>query len=59
MGDGHLIGRFPTSGTFKLYLQPDGNFHAEDSHRVFVPVRNDNGSFAGLVDQRLLDRVSG
>ncbi len=56
LGDGHLVGHFPTSGTFKLYLQPDGTFYQEDSHRVFVPVRHDDGSFAGLVDQRFLER---
>ena len=57
--DGHLVGYFPTAGTFELFLQPDGTFHQEDSHRTFVPVRNDDGSLAGIVDQRILDRVSG
>jgi hypothetical protein len=56
LGDGHLVGHFPTSGTFKLYLQPDGTFYQEDSQRTFIPVRNDDGSFAGLVDQRFMDR---
>jgi hypothetical protein len=59
VGDGHLVGTFPTSGTFRLYLQPDGTFYQEDSHRIFVPVRNDDGSFAGIVDQRFLDREPG
>jgi CubicO group peptidase (beta-lactamase class C family) len=59
VGDGYLLGSFPTSGTFRLYLQPDGTFYQEDSHRIFVPVRNDDGSFAGLVDQRFLDREPG
>jgi hypothetical protein len=59
VADGHLVGYFPTSGTFNLYLQPDGTFHQEDSHRIFVPVRNDDGSLAGIVDQRFLDRESG
>ncbi len=57
--DGHLMGYFPTSGTFQLFLQPDGTFHEEDSYRTFVPVRNDDGSLAGIVDQRMLERGSG
>ncbi len=40
----------PMQGTFKLYLQPDGSFHREDALRTFVPVRNDDGSLAGLVE---------
>ena len=53
--DGHLVGRFPWSGTFGMYLQPDGSLHQEDSHRIFVPVRNEDGSLAGIVDQRMLE----
>ena len=56
---GHLVGHFPTAGTFNLYLQPDGTFHQEDSHRTFVPVRHDDGSLAGIVDQRFLERTEG
>ena len=59
VADGHLVGYFPTSGTFNLYLQPDGTFYQEDSHRILVPVRNDDGTFAGLVDQRFLERERG
>ncbi len=59
VGDGHLVGYFPTAGTFNLYLQPDGTFYQEDSHRIFVPVRDDDGSIAGIVDQRFMDRESG
>lgn len=57
--DGHLAGYFPTSGTFNLYLQPDGTLHQEDSQRTFVAVRNDDGSLAGIVDQRFLERTEG
>ena len=50
LGDGHLIMHVPTAGTFRLYLQPDGSFHQEDGLQTFVPVRNPDGSFAGLMD---------
>ena len=52
MGDGHLVGFSPVSGTFKLFLQDDGTFFQEDSHRRFVQVRNDDGSFAGIAEER-------
>ena len=48
LGDGHLVVHNPLSGTFNLYLQPDGSFHQEDALRSFVPVRNADGSVAGL-----------
>jgi hypothetical protein len=51
LGDGHLVVHHPSSGTFKLYLQPDGTFHMEDSYQRFVPVRNADGSLAGLVER--------
>lgn len=51
LGDGHLVVHEPTSGTFKLYLQPDGSFHMEDVLETFVPVRNRDGSMAGLVER--------
>ena len=54
--DGHLVGRFPWSGTFGMYLQPDCSLHQEDSHQIFVPVRNEDGSLAGIVDQRMLEQ---
>jgi CubicO group peptidase (beta-lactamase class C family) len=51
-GDGHLVGYAPVSGTFKLYLQPDGSLYEEDSHDSYVPVRDDAGSLAGIADVR-------
>ena len=42
--------------TFEFVFQPDGTFHQEDSHRTLAPIRSDDGSFAGLVDQRYLNR---
>lgn len=59
LADGHLVGSFPSSGTFRLYLQEDGSFHQEDSFRRFVPVRDDDGVFAGILEQRLLERTPG
>jgi tetratricopeptide (TPR) repeat protein len=35
-------------GTYRLYLQPDGSLHSEDSHLRFLPIYDDAGSFAGL-----------
>jgi CubicO group peptidase (beta-lactamase class C family) len=58
VGDGHLVGTFPSSGTFRLYLQEDGSFHQEDSHRRFIPVEDGSGAFAGIVDRRLLEEGS-
>ncbi|MCK5649870.1 MAG: serine hydrolase [Gemmatimonadetes bacterium] len=55
LGDGHLVGFSPVSGTFKLYLQEDGTFYEEDSHRGYVAVRYDDGSFAGIADTRTLE----
>jgi CubicO group peptidase (beta-lactamase class C family) len=51
-GTGHLVGYAPVAGTFKLYLQPDGTLHEEDSHERYVPVRDDVGAFAGIADTR-------
>ncbi len=53
MGDGHLVAFLPSTGTFKLYLQDDGTFFQEDSYRRFVPVRDDDGALAGLVEAGL------
>ncbi len=50
LGDGHLVVHHPFSGTFKLYLQPDGSFHQEDALGRFVPVRGADGSLVGLVE---------
>ncbi len=52
LGEGYLVGFSPVSGTFKLFLQDDGTFFEEDSHQRFVQVRNENGSFAGIADER-------
>jgi len=51
LGDGHLVAHHPFQGTFKLYLQPDGSFHQEDALLRLVPVRNDDGSLAGIVEE--------
>ena len=49
-GDGYLVGYSPLGGTFKLYLQPDGSFHQEDSYLRYVPVRDEAGKLAGVTD---------
>jgi CubicO group peptidase (beta-lactamase class C family) len=49
-GDGHLVAFIPFAGTFRLYLQPDGSFHEEDSHERRIPLFDDAGRFAGLAD---------
>jgi tetratricopeptide (TPR) repeat protein len=49
-GPGHLVGYSPVSGTFKVYLQEDGTLHEEDSHDRYIPVREADGSFAGIAD---------
>jgi len=58
-GDGHLVAFLPTAGTFRLYLQEDGSLHQEDSQLTFVPVRDEDGSLIGIVDQRTLDNLPG
>jgi CubicO group peptidase (beta-lactamase class C family) len=55
-GDGHLMGFSPVSGTFQLYLQPDGSFHEEDSYTRYLPVRDGAGAFAGIADADALVR---
>ena len=55
LGEGHLVVHSPVSGTFKLYLQDDGSFYEEDSHRRYLQVRNEDGSFAGLAEARDAD----
>ena len=59
LGDGHLVAYHPFSGTFKLYLQPDGSFHQEDALGTFIPVRNEDGSPAGLVERELVGEGGG
>jgi CubicO group peptidase (beta-lactamase class C family) len=49
-GQGCLVAYYPTSGTFKLYLQEDGSLHEEDSLARYYPVRDDSGSLAGIAD---------
>lgn len=49
-GAGHLVAHSPVSGTFRLYLQPDGTFHAEDSHVRYRPIYDDDGAFAGFAE---------
>jgi CubicO group peptidase (beta-lactamase class C family) len=58
LGDGYLVGYAPVSGTFKLYLQPDGTLHEEDSYERYVPVRDEAGSFAGISDVRTIVSVA-
>ncbi|MGW8266412.1 MAG: serine hydrolase domain-containing protein [Longimicrobiales bacterium] len=58
-GDCHLVAFLPTAGTFKLYLQEDGSLHQEDSRLTFVPLRDEDGSLIGIVDQRTLDDLPG
>ena len=45
--DGHLVADFPFAGTFRLYLQPDGTLHEEDSHARYRPIRTEDGALAG------------
>lgn len=49
-GDGHLVSYAPQAGTFRLYLQPDGSLHEEDSHVRYLPVQDEAGAFAGIAD---------
>lgn len=57
-GDGHLVSFHPSAGTFRLYRQPDGTFHAEDSHTRLWPVHDDDGSFAGFAEAGHLVRAA-
>lgn len=56
--DGHLIFYAPFAGTFRLYLQPDGTLHEEDTHARYWPVRDDDGTLAGIVDAEHLVRAA-
>ena len=51
-GEGHLESFAPVAGTFSLYLQEDGSLHEEDSYERYLPVRDSDGSFAGIADVR-------
>ncbi len=55
LGDGHLVAFHPFQGTFRLYLQPDGTFYMEDTLETLVPVRNEDGSLAGLVEEGMME----
>ena len=48
--NGALVAFSEVSGTFREYLQPDGTFVEEDSLEQFVPIRDGEGSFAGIAD---------
>jgi CubicO group peptidase (beta-lactamase class C family) len=50
LGDGYLVAFIPFAGTFRLYLQPDGSFHEEDSHERRIPLFGSSDTFAGLAD---------
>jgi tetratricopeptide (TPR) repeat protein len=50
LGDGHLVAFIPLAGTFRLYLQPDGSFHEEDSHERRIPLFDSGDTFAGFAD---------
>jgi CubicO group peptidase (beta-lactamase class C family) len=56
--DNHLVGFLPFSGTFKLYLQPDGSLHQEDSYERYVPVRDESGTLAGIADATAMVRAA-
>jgi len=58
-GEGYLVGFSPLAGTFKLYLQEDGTFHEEDSHRTYLPVRDAAGAFVGIADARMMEQREG
>jgi tetratricopeptide (TPR) repeat protein len=46
--EGHLVTESPMGGTFRLYLQPDGSLHSEDSHLRYLPIYDDEGAFTGF-----------
>ena len=48
--NGALVAFSEVSGTFREYLQPDGTFVEEDSLEQFIPIRDGEGSFAGIAD---------
>jgi len=50
-GDGYLVSYVPVGGTFRLYLQPDGSLHEEDSYTRYLPVRDSTGAVAGIADE--------
>jgi CubicO group peptidase (beta-lactamase class C family) len=56
--DTHLVGYVPFAGTFKIYLQPDGSLHEEDSYRRYLPIRDESGAFAGIADAGAMVRAA-
>ncbi|MBZ0111097.1 MAG: serine hydrolase [Thermoanaerobaculia bacterium] len=52
----HLVTFSEVSGTFNTYLQPDGWLVEEDSFERYLPLRNEDGEMAGLVDSETLAR---
>ncbi len=56
VAQGHLIGHSTQSGTFALYLQPDGSLAQEDTWRSYLPIRDETGAFAGLGDENSVVR---
>ncbi len=55
LGEGHLVGFTPVGGTFKLYLQEDGTLHQEDSFTRYAPVRDADGTLAGIADVEMVE----
>lgn len=54
IGPGHLVGHSEISGTFKLYMQPDGSLLEEDSYDRYHIVRDPSGAFSGISDSGTL-----
>ena len=48
--DGTLVSYSGVRGTFREYLQPDGSIVEEDSLERFLPIRDNEGAFAGFTD---------
>jgi len=47
-GPGHLVTYADFEGTFRLHIQPDGSWYEEDTHRFYMPVRDEAGAFNGI-----------
>jgi CubicO group peptidase (beta-lactamase class C family) len=56
--DGSLLAYSDRRGTFREYLQDDGSFFEEDSLEHFLPITNDDGSFAGIADADTIARAA-
>ena len=50
VGPGHLIAHSDVSGTFRLYVQPDGSLHEEDSYERYYVVHDAQGAVAGIAN---------